>query len=165
MMEVESEEKKKKRRNKLKGKKNFKSEWHSAVCYNSKSMAKITRETLEELGYKFERERSYKPYSKLLIVFPLPRFTYVFQFKVLEPAEFIINIFDTKPTHSGDLHLMEILGITPENQKHVKKYLKTLADNLPRKPWKFFWAERFRYALAAPEYLKAKKAWLEMGVE
>lgn len=148
-----------------KKKSKFKSEWHSAVCYNSKSMATVTRETFEQLGYTFERERSYKHYSKLMVVFPLPRFSYVFQFKVKKPAEFIVNIYDTKPTHSGELHLLEILEITPENKQYVKEYLKTLVDNLPRKPWKFFWSERFRYAFAAPEYLRAKKSWLEMGVQ
>jgi hypothetical protein len=159
MVKIEPEETYKKK------KKKFKSEWHSAVCYNSKSMAKVTRETLQELNYSFTRERSYKPYSKLMVVFPLPRFSYVFQFKVEAPASFIINIYDTNPTHSGELHLIEILDITPENQDYIKKYLKALANNIPRKPWKFFWAERFRYAIAAPEYLRAKKAWREMGVE
>lgn len=128
-------------------------------------MAKIARETLTKMDYIFERERSYKAYSKLMIVLPLPKFSYVFQFKVTSPSEFVINFYDTKPTASGDLHLMEILDITPENQKHVKEFLKSLVENLPRKPWKFFWSERFRYALAAPEYLRAKKAWREMGVE
>ena len=84
--------------------KKFKSEWKSAVCYNSKNMAKITRETLDELGFEYERERSYKSYSKLMVVLPLPKFSYIFQFKISEPAQFIINIYDTKPTHSGDLH-------------------------------------------------------------
>jgi hypothetical protein len=142
-----------------------KSEWHSAVCYNAVSMAKSTREILEQLGYKFERERSYKAYSKLMVVFPLPRYSYVFQFKVKEPAEFIINIYDTKPTPSGELHLLEILKINKENKKYVKNYLRTLKESLPRKPWQFFWSERLRYAIAAPEYLRAKKAWREMEIE
>ncbi len=147
------------------GKKKFKSEWHSAVCYNSKSIAKVMRETLEAMGYTFEREQSYKPYSKLMIIFPLPKFSYVFRFKVMKPAEFTINTYDTKPTHSGELHLLEIQDITPKNLKHVKELLKNFASNLPRKPWKFFWSERIRYAIAASEYLRAKKAWREMGVE
>ena len=148
-----------------KSKKKFKSEWTSAVCYNSKSMAKITRETLEQLDYTFERERSYKPYSKLMVILPLPRFSYAFQFRIKAPAEFIINLYDTRPTHSGELHILELQDLTPENLEHAKKFLKSLADNLPRKPWKFFWSERFRYALAGPEYLRAKKAWRKMGVE
>ena len=146
-------------------KKKFRSEWHSAVCFNAKSMAKVTRETLDQLAYTYERDRTYKPYSKLMVVLPLPQASYVFQFKVSVPAKFTINIYDTKPTHSGDLHLLEVLDITPDNLIHVKKYLKTLTDNLSRKPWQFFWGERFRYALAAPEYLKAKKAWKTMGIE
>ena len=155
--------KKSKQNNKSKLK--LKPEWHSAVCYNARSMAKVSRETLDQLGYSFIRERSYKSYSKLMVVFPLPRYSYVFQFKVTDPAKFIINFYDTKPTPSGELHLMEISEINSENLVLVKKYLKTLASNLPRKPWQFFWLERFRYALAAPEYLRSKKAWREMGVE
>lgn len=149
-----------------KGKKtDVRSEWHSAVCYNAKSIAKITRETLNELGYDYERTRSYKPYSKLMVMFPLPRFSYVFQFKITNPKEFIINVYDTKPTHSGELHLLEILDINVDNLSKVKEYLNKLVENLPRKPWKFFWSERLRYAIAAPEYLRAKKAWHEMGIE
>jgi hypothetical protein len=146
-------------------KKKLKSRWHSAVCYNSKSMAKVSRETLDQLGYSYERERTYKPYSKLMVVIPMPKFSYVFQFKVTKPSEFIINIYDTRPTHSGELHMLEILEISERNLNYVKKYLSGLANNLPRKPWKFFWAERFRYAIAATEYLRAKSAWREMGIE
>jgi hypothetical protein len=61
--------------------------------------------------------------------------------------------------------MIEIQDITHENLAIIKKFLKNLADNLPRKPWKFFWSERFKYALAAPEYLKAKNAWHLMGVD
>jgi hypothetical protein len=143
----------------------FKSEWHSAVCYNSKSMAKVTRETLEDLGYTFERERGYKSYSKLMIILPLPKFSYIFQFKISEPIQFIINLYDTNPTHSGELHMIEVHNISSENLKYVQRFLKALSENLPRKPWKFFWSERLRYAIAASEYLRAKKAWREMGVE
>jgi hypothetical protein len=128
-------------------------------------MAKITRKTLVQLDYEFDRDRTYKPYSKLMVIFPLPRFSYVFQFKINKPSKFVINYYDTKPTHSGDLHLMEILDITPENLKDIKRFLLELSNNLPRKPWKFFLSERFRYAFAAPEYLRAKKAWRFMGVE
>jgi hypothetical protein len=142
-----------------------KPEWHSAICYNAKSIAKLSRETLEELSYKYERERSYKPYSKLMVIFPLPKYSYVFQFRVKEPVQFIINIYDTKPNPSGDLHLIEISEISKDNLEQIKKFLQTMANKLPRKPWKFFWSERFRYALAAPEYLRAKKAWKKMGVE
>ena len=148
-----------------KPKKKVKSQWHSAVCYNSKSIAKVTRETLDQLGFSYDRERTYKPYSKLMVVLPIPKFSYVFQFNVKKPKEFIINVYDTRPTHSGELHLLEILDISEKNLNFVKKYLKSLANNLPRKPWKFFWGERFRYAIAAPEYLRAKSAWREMGVE
>jgi hypothetical protein len=146
-------------------KKRDKSKWHSAVCYNAVSMAKSTRETLDNLGFIYERERTYKPYSKLMVVFPIPKYSYVFQFKVKDPAEFIINIYDTRPTPSGELHLMEILEINSENLSNVKKFLSALVENLPRKPWQFFWSERFRYAIAAPEYLRAKKAWREMDIE
>jgi hypothetical protein len=147
------------------GKKKFESQWHSAVCYDAKTMAKETRKTLNKLGYTYERERAYKPYSKLVVILPLPKFSYVFQFKVNSPAEFIINLYDTNPTHSGVLHLLEVLEITPENLKHVKDFLKSLSGSLPRKPWRFFWGERFQYAIAAPEYLRAKKAWRKMDVE
>jgi hypothetical protein len=76
----------------------------------------------------------------------------------------VINLYDTKPTHSGELHLMEIEEVNHDNREYISQFLIKLVEHMPRQPWRFFWTERFRYAIAAPEYLKAKRAWREMGL-
>jgi hypothetical protein len=141
-----------------------KDHWVAAVCYDAQSMAKLLRETLEELNFKFEREKIDKHYSRTMIVIPLPQFAYVFRFRVTSPSKFIIDLYDTKPTHSGILHFVDVQDIAEGNLSDVKTVLKGLAAKLPRKPWQFFWAERFKYAFLAPEYVRAKRQWGEMGV-
>lgn len=139
-------------------------EWRSAICYNAQSVAKILRELLDALEFKFTREKSQKHFTKLMMILPMPRFAYVFRFIVSSPSKFVINTYDIQPTSSGELHFIEVQGITNDNLADVQKVLDSLASALPRKPWDFFWSERFRYALLASEYRKAKKAWNKMGV-
>ena len=83
--------------------KNPDDEWRAAICYDARAVAKLLREALDDLGYKYTRDKSQKHYSKLMLVIPLPQFAYVFQFIVKSPSSFIINTYDTKPTPSGVL--------------------------------------------------------------
>ena len=142
----------------------LKDTWIAAVCYDSVTIAKYLRGALEDLDFKYTRDKAEKPYTKLMAIIPLPRFAYTFQFKIQESSGFVINVYDTRPTPSGILHFIEVQNIDDGNIQDVKLVLKSLAAELPRKPWKFFWMERFKYALAAPEYIRAKKAWNKMGV-
>ncbi len=148
----------------FKSRKPLKSTWEAAICFDSLTISKLLRNVLKELEYKFTRDKTEKPFTRLMLVVPLPRFAYAFQFKICTPSEFIINIYDTKPTPSGTLHFIEVRNIDEGNIDDIKKVLQSLAANMPRKPWKFFWSERFRYAIAGPEYLRAKGAWNKMGV-
>lgn len=145
--------------------KKYPTTFRAAIWVPAKDLSILTREVLQELDYKFRRTRSTKNYSKLILVVPVPRFSYVFRFDVNEPLEFSIKIYDEKPTPSADVHLMEIETISADNLPHVKKFIGRLASKLPRKPWKFSLSERFRYAFAAPEYVTAKRKWRMMGVE
>jgi hypothetical protein len=147
-----------------KKKKPVKDTWEVAVYLDAISTAKLLRAALGELNFKFSRDKTEKPFTSLMVVVPMPRFAYAFQFKIEEPSEFVINIYDTKPTPSGILHLIEVRDINEDNLNDVRKVLKQLASKMPRKPWKFYWSERFKYALAAPEYVRAKKKWNRMGV-
>jgi hypothetical protein len=147
-----------------KKKKPIKDTWEAAVYLDAILTAKLLRSALNELDFKFSRDKTEKPFTSLMVVVPMPRFAYAFQFKIKEPSEFVINIYDTKPTPSGILHLIEVRDISENNIKDVQNVLKKLASKMPRKPWKFYWSERFKYALAAPEYVRAKKKWNNMGV-
>jgi hypothetical protein len=144
--------------------KKIKDTWQAAVCFNARSIAGLLRESLEELEFEFTREKTERHFTRLLIVMPVPQYAYVFQFKVTKPSQFIINTFDLRPTHAGEVHYIEIQKLNKNNLKDVKTVLKHLADKLPRKPWKIFMAERLRYGLLAPEYLEAKSAWYSMGI-
>lgn len=134
--------------------------WKSAVAFDAQAMAFTFRSVLEELGIDFERDTEHKHYQKYMAGFvPIPRFAYVFEFKIDKPEKFVIKLYDTQPTHSGILHIVEIDGLTEKNFEEVGRILRKVTETLPRKPWKFFWGERFRYALLAPEYLKARGNW------
>ena len=137
--------------------------WQAAIPYDSETMAFTVREVLTALGYKFSRDRETRHFQKYIAgLVPTPQFTYVFVFKVHKPVEFIIKLYDTVPTQSGVLHFIEVDNIEEKNLDAVQKFLQTLISKMPRNPWKFFWSERFRYALLAPEYLNAKKKWKGM---
>jgi hypothetical protein len=138
--------------------------WRAAICYNARSVAGLLREALEELKFEYTREKSEKNFTRLVVIIPMPQLSYVFQFKVHKPSEFIINTYDVSPTHSGEVHFIELMNLTENNLNDARRVLKLLAEKLPRKPWKIFWAERFRYAIMAPEYLEAKSAWYSMGI-
>ena len=138
--------------------------WRAAVCFNARSVATILRESLDELEFGYTREKTEKHFTRLVVVVPWPQFAYVFQFKIKNPSEFIINTYDTRPTHSGEVHFIEVNDINEKNIKDVKIVLKHFADKLPRKPWRFFLSERFRYGFLAPEYVEAKSAWYSMGI-
>jgi len=139
--------------------------FRAATWVPAKDLSIVTREVLDKLNFKFARSRGMKNFSKLIIVVPVPRFSYVFRFDVTEPVEFSIKIYDENPTPSGEVHFIEIEQLSPENLFHIKKFIRLLAGKLPRKPWKFSLSERFRYGFAAPEYVTAKKKWQMMGVK
>ena len=144
--------------------KKLKDEWRAAVCINARSIALLIRETLDELGFKYTREKSHKSFTRMAVIVPMPQFAYVFQFKINNPSEFIINTYDTRPTHSGEVHFLELQNLTENNLEDAKKVLLHFAEKLPRKPWKFYFSERFRYGFMAPEYIEAKSAWYSMGI-
>ena len=139
--------------------------FRAAIWVPAKELSIISRKVLNELDFKFVRGTSTKSFSKLILVVPVPRFSYVFRFDVNEPVEFTISIYDENPTPSGEVHFMEIEQLSAENLPHIKNFIQHLAGKLPRKPWKFSFSERFRYGFAAPEYVTAKKKWQIMGVE
>jgi hypothetical protein len=144
--------------------KKVKDSWHAAVCYNARSVASLIRESLEDLDYNYTRDKGEKGTTRLVVVVPIPEFSYVFKFIVSGPTKFIINTYDVRPTHSGEVHIIEVQDITEDNLEDVQRLLKHFAEKLPRKPWKFFWSERLRYGIIQTEYLEAKSAWYSMGV-
>ncbi len=99
-----------------------------------------------------------------MVVLAVPAVAYVFQFIVREPVEFIINIYDEKPTHAAEMHFIEIKGINKKNAPRVRKFLQIFAASLPRKPYQIHWTERFKAGLLNKDHLNAKREWSRWGV-
>lgn len=135
----------------------------AATWVPSEQLAGLVRKCLVELDYSFERRRTFKSYSKLMFVLSIPRNTYVFDFKVTDPADFRVQVYDVYPTPSAVVHFFEVEGIDSKSSPHITKLVALLSDKMPRKPWKITMSERFRYGFLAPEYVTAKGRWMKLG--
>lgn len=140
-------------------------EWISPICFDAQSSSIIIREILNDLKYKFRREKSEKAYSQLYFLFTVPKMAYVFRFKIIEPSKFTIDIYDTHPSTSGVMTYMEISGINEKNIKYIRKILKEFAKRTPRKPWEFTFGQRVAHGILCLEFSKSKKAWRNMGIK
>ena len=138
--------------------------WRGAVCYESPLISKMIRETLDEMGWIYERDRTEHHYTRLMVAITMPSASYVFQYIVKDPIDVIINIYDEKPTHTGISHYVEIKGLTSKNAPRIRKFLGKVADKLPRKPYDFFWQERFRTGILFRDHLVAKREWGRWGI-
>jgi hypothetical protein len=121
------------------------------------------REVLDELELDYERDKDEHHYTRMMVVIPMPQFAYVFKFQVKD-LDFTIKLFDTRPTHAGVYHHIEVKDITRSNIKTIKKILQRFAKTQKRKPYKFNFYERLRTGLVLPEYLLAHMKWKQMGV-
>ncbi|MEW5760875.1 MAG: hypothetical protein AB1779_08935, partial [Candidatus Thermoplasmatota archaeon] len=105
--------------------------WSAPISFDAKKVARVLRDVLDELKFKFKREKGEKAYTQFLVLLPLPRFAYVFRFIVEEPKKFIISTYDTKPAHSGTMSFIEVEMINDENIESIRLVLSTLAKKLP----------------------------------
>ncbi|MCD6383174.1 MAG: hypothetical protein J7L88_01780 [Thermoplasmata archaeon] len=138
--------------------------WEATMWMEAREAAALMRESLEELGYVFERDATMKSFTKIMLIVPLPQFSYVFQFLVKEPSRFLVNIYDTQPKHGATLHHIEIKGIERKNLREVKKLLQTFAKRMERKPYKFPLYQRIQGGILSSEFLTAKRLWSIWGV-
>lgn len=139
--------------------------WEAAICYDAQTSAYSLRQVLEAEGMEFQRRRDHRLYQNYIGgVVPIPKYAYVYVFTIKDGG-WEVWFYDKKPTHSGTLHMVEVRDITPENIGTIKRVMRAFARALPRRPWEFFWSERLRYALFAPEYVRAKRLWAQIGVE
>jgi len=140
------------------------SEWHAAICVDARTCAILLRKSLEDLDYTFKREKGEKYYDKWTVVINLPSTAYVFRFLVTEPASFNVSTYDTRPTHSGIYHIVEVTEITESSLPHIKRLLKHMAKKLPGKPYDIPFRERLMTGLLLSEFRKSKKQWALMGI-
>ena len=138
--------------------------WRAPICYPSPIVAAKARETLDSLGWKYERDRGLHHFSRLYIAISIPSNSYVFQFLVGDPVSVVINVYDERPTHTGELHFVEVKGITRRNAPSVRLFLQELAGSLPRRPYQFFWVERFKLGFLNRAHMLAKSDWAHWGI-
>lgn len=143
----------------------FEHKWISPISFGSEGLAKILREILDELGYEFKRDNVQKQFDKVYVIVPLMRFSYAYRFIVEKPSEFIVDLYDTQPTHSSTIPYIEINPVNEENIKDIQKMLRLMVKKLPREPWKFTKGQRLMHGAIMPEFRKAKKAWERIGVK
>ncbi len=143
----------------------FERKWISPISFSSEGLAKILREILDELGYEFKRDNVQKQFDKVFMVVPLMRFSYAFRFIVEKPSEFIVDLYDTQPTHSSVMPYIEIDPVNENNIKDIQKMLRLMVKKLPREPWKFTKGQRLMHGAIMPEFRKARKAWERIGVK
>jgi hypothetical protein len=138
--------------------------WRAAVCYDSPSITKIARKTLDSMGWEYDRDRALHHFSRLMVIIAIPSNSYVFRFKVNYPVDLIIDIYDERPTHSGDIHFLEVDGITRKNARFVREFLQDFSKNLPKKPYEFFMVERFKAGFLNRHHMSARRQWSRWGV-
>ncbi len=143
----------------------FDHKWISPISFSSEGLAKILREILDELGYEFKRDNVQKQFDKVFMIVPLMRFSYAFRFIVEKPSEFIVDLYDTQPTHSSVIPYIEIDPVNEDNIKDIQKMLRLMVKKLPREPWKFTKGQRLMHGAIMPEFRKARKAWERIGVK
>jgi len=139
--------------------------WTSPVCFDAKSLSQLLHESMDELGFKFERRQADKLYQQLMVVMPMPRTAYVYRFDVSKPVKVWIDLYDIKPSHAGILPYMDIIGLTDKKIPKLKALFDNLIKKLPRPPWQFSLTQRFQHGLIIPEWRRAKKAWRKLGYE
>ncbi len=138
--------------------------WKSALSFSARSTSALLRTVLKELGISFRRQKSERSYAQLYAVVPLPRVAYVFRFRITEPYDLVIDLYDTYPGTSGALSFIEIPSINDHNIHGAREILRALASRTPRPPWKFTVAQRVQHGLLYPDILRARRNWQAIGV-
>ena len=138
--------------------------WRAAICYDSPIVSRRVRETLDSMGWKYERDRTEHHFSRLMVVITMPQASYVFRYQVKDPVELTIDVYDERPTHTGIAHFIEIKGLNGKNASQARKFLREFASTLPRKPYSFFWKEKIRTGLIYRHHLTARREWSRWGI-
>jgi len=139
--------------------------WSSPVCFDAKSLSQLLRESLDAIGYKYERTQADKLYQQTLVLFPLPKTAYIYRFELKKPVKVWIDLYDTKPSHAGIIPYMDIQGLTIDKIPPLKVLFDELLKKLPRPPWEFTIGQKFQHGLLIPEWGKAKRAWRHLGYD
>lgn len=139
------------------------STWETPTANKTTHVAIALRESMEELGWDFVRERSERIYSRFAVIMPMPKVAYVFRFRVLSPLDDVkFDTWEMRLTHRGDISFLRIDDYRYEDLGIIQKLLRELVQHLPRRPWDFPLGQRLEAGLVIPEWRQAKKQWRYM---
>ncbi|MCU0799356.1 MAG: hypothetical protein MUC62_06755 [Candidatus Thermoplasmatota archaeon] len=138
--------------------------WRAAVCFDAPSTASKLREAMDALGWDYERDRGMHHFSRLYIVISMPTNSYTFRFNVKRPIKVQIDVYEERPNHSAELRFVEVKGLDRKSAPKVRELLNEFAAMLPRRPYEFFWQERFRAGLLNRHHLTARREWSRWGL-
>ena len=126
-------------------------------------VAVALRESMEALGWEFERERGERMYSRFSIILPQAKVAYIFRFRVREPLDDVtFDAWEYRFTHKGDITFLAVDNYRYEDLDHVHQLLEELVERLPRRPWDFPLGQRMEAGLALPEWGNARRMWQQM---
>jgi hypothetical protein len=137
--------------------------WETPTANSVTHVAVALRESMEELGWDFLRERSERAYSRFAIIMPMLKVAYVFRFRVLDPLDNVLfDTWETRQTHRGDISYLSVIDYTYQDLGRVHELLNELVERLPRRPWDFPVGQRMEAGLFIPEWGKARRMWQQM---
>ena len=140
--------------------------WETPTSNHVTHVAVAMRESMEALGWEFERERTERIYTRFAVILPMAKIAYVFRFRVHNPLDDVrFDTWEMRMTHRGDISFLSIDNYTYEDLPTVKRFLVGVVDRLPRRPWDFPLGQRAEAGLAIPEWNRAKSRWREMGFD
>ena len=139
--------------------------WESPVSVPILESAGAIRAALEELGWPFERRKSTRLYSKFAYVLMVPKGAYVFQFKLKEISEAVIETWETDISSSGRVSRLKVDGYLLEETDKIRKFLECYRKAVGREPWHFTFRERSQAGYLLPEFGRAKRAWASFGFD
>jgi len=126
-------------------------------------VAVALRESFEELGWEFSREKGEKIYSRFSVILPLAKVAYVFRFRVHHPLDNVtFDTWEMRMTHRGDISFFAVDDYTFEELDLVHQLLSEMVERLPRRPWDFPLGQRMEAGLALPEWGNARRMWQQM---
>jgi hypothetical protein len=140
--------------------------WESPTANKLTDVAVALRESIENLGWRFERERGEKIYSRFAVILPMPKVAYIFRFRVLSPLENVtFDAWEMRFTHRGDITFLAVDGFTFDDLDTVRQLLDELVGRLPRRPWDFPLGQRLEAGLLIPEWSQGRRMWQQWGFD
>jgi len=140
--------------------------WETPMSNRVTDVAVALRESMEGLGWAFERERGEHIYTRFAVILPMIKVAYVFRFRVSRPLPgVVVDTWEMRATHRGDISYLAVKDHRDEDIPAVRELLRELVERLPRRPWDFPLGQRLEAGLVIPEWSESRKRWRQMGFD